>query len=196
MKILLRKRGNFSNRHIVLTINRQEVPLRVAVNLFLLWGVVLSTGCQPNSVEASIPRENTSSPAAEFLPSPLPVAPTQGENPMTPFPPTPADSAAGQLVQQASKDLASRLEYRVDQISVSSVQAVTWSDASLGCPQPGAVYTQVLTSGFLIHLEAGGSVYEYHAGFNEQVILCEAPLTPIAPVKPGDIQDGQPWMPP
>jgi hypothetical protein len=196
MKILLGKPGNFTRRHIVHTINRQEVPLRVAVNLFILWGVVLSTGCQANPVETSISLESTPSPAAESLSTSFPVAPTQGNNQMTPSQHIPADAALQEFIDKAIADLAQRLSIPVTQITFLESTSVVWPDASLGCPQPGIVYTQELTSGFLIHLEAGGKVYEYHADSNEQVILCRATQTFISPVKPGDIQDGQPWMPP
>jgi hypothetical protein len=100
------------------------------------------------------------------------------------------------LIEQAKEDLAQRLSIPVAQISLVEAREVVWPDSSLGCPQPETVYTQVLSSGLLIHLETGGKVYEYHTNFNEQVILCEPPRAPLFPVKPGDIQDGQPWMPP
>jgi hypothetical protein len=97
-------------------------------------------------------------------------------------------------IEKAKEDLAQRLAIEIIQISLVDSQEVVWADSSLGCPHPGRVYSQVLTSGLLIHLEADGKVYEYHADFNEQVIPCEDTLTPISPVKPGEIQDGQPWM--
>jgi hypothetical protein len=129
------------------------------------------------------------------LSTPLPAAPTQ-EHDMPKDPPLPILRSPGlqALIEKAREDLAQRLSIEIAQISLVKAEDVVWADSSLGCPQPGTVYTQVLTSGFLIHLEAGGIVYEYHADFNEQVIPCEAPRTPIFPVKPGDIQDGQPWM--
>jgi hypothetical protein len=122
-----------------------------------------------------------------------PIASTQTESEMTQSTPS---SGMTLLIEKAKEDLAQRLSIERAQISLVEAREVVWPDSSLGCPQPGTVYTQVLTSGFLIHLEADGKIYEYHADFNEQVILCEAPRTPIFPVKPGDIQDGQPWMPP
>lgn len=167
--------------------------MRVAISLSIFWGFVLSTGCQANPVEASI---STPSLAPESFSTSLPVAPPYGDHQMTPIPPTPTGVAASQLVQQASKDLASRLGIPVDQISISTVQAVTWPDGSLGCPQPGIAYTQVMTPGYLILLESSGSRYPYHSDTGTQFILCQEELAPLLPVKPGEIQDGQPWMPP
>ena len=96
------------------------------------------------------------------------------------------EPSAARLVEQARGDLANRLGIPADQISVSSVQAVTWPDSSLGCPLPGMAYAQVLTPGVLILLEAGGSVYEYHAGRRSNVFYCENPEPPV-PGMPGDV---------
>ena len=52
------------------------------------------------------------------------------------------------------------------------VQPVEWRDASLGCPKPGVDYIQVLTPGYVIKLEAAGSVYEYHTDDAQRVVTC------------------------
>lgn len=96
------------------------------------------------------------------------------------------EPAAARLAEQARADLAQRSGIPADQIVVSSVQAVTWPDSSLGCPQPGMAYAQVLTSGYLILLEAGGDVYEYHASRTASVFYCADPEPPV-PGVPGDI---------
>jgi len=98
--------------------------------------------------------------------------------------PTP-EPAAHQLAARARDDLARKLGIPLDQIIVSSAQAVTWPDSSLGCPEPGMAYAQVLTSGYLILLEAGGKIYEYHANSGTYVFFCENPKPPV-PGMPGD----------
>jgi hypothetical protein len=47
-----------------------------------------------------------------------------------------------------------------------------WSDTSLGCPQEGFMYAQVITPGYLIVLEAQGQTYEYHTDTQANVVLC------------------------
>jgi hypothetical protein len=64
--------------------------------------------------------------------------------------------------------------------------SIVWPDSSLGCPQDSMVYAQVLTPGYLIVLETGGKVYEYHANRDTYVIFCENPSPPV-PGTPGDI---------
>ncbi len=78
--------------------------------------------------------------------------------------------AAG-LVAQAVADLAGRLAIAADAIQVRSVEAVEWPDASLGCPQPGMMYAQVITPGYRIVLEAAGRAYEYHSSY-AHVVYC------------------------
>jgi len=68
--------------------------------------------------------------------------------------PSPSDPALQGLVMQAKEDLAGRLSIRVDLVGLVEVKAVEWSDASLGCPEPGKVYAQVVTPGYRIVLAA------------------------------------------
>ncbi len=76
-------------------------------------------------------------------------------------------------LEQARADLAERLGVPVDEITLVSSEEVTWPDSSLGCPQPGMMYAQVLTSGSRITLSAGGRTYEYHSGGQRAPFLCE-----------------------
>jgi hypothetical protein len=46
-------------------------------------------------------------------------------------------------------------------------------DTSLGCPQPGQTYTQVVTSGFIVQLSYNGTTYDYRvAADRSRVFLC------------------------
>ena len=78
-----------------------------------------------------------------------------------------------QAVEAAKRDLAQRIGVSEGDIElVGEVEAVTWSDASLGCPEPGKMYAQVLTPGFRFALKAGGNLYKYHTG-KGAVKLCK-----------------------
>jgi hypothetical protein len=85
----------------------------------------------------------------------------------------------------AAQDLAQRLSIPVEEVTVMEVRDVTWPDASIGCPQPGMMYAQVLTEGTLIVLQRGGQTYEYHSGAGGEPFLCEsaAPGAAQAPPK-------------
>jgi hypothetical protein len=88
---------------------------------------------------------------------------------------------AQEVVRLAREDLAQRLGVAVDQIQLVSVEAVDWSDTSLGCPQPGMMYAQVITPGYRVILEAGGQRYEYHTDTGRFVVLCEEKGSSIDP---------------
>jgi hypothetical protein len=80
---------------------------------------------------------------------------------------------AAEAVTWAQADLAARLGVSIDQIVVVSVVFVEWRDASLGCPQPGMMYAQVITPGYRILLRGGEKLYEYHsAQGGDKAIFC------------------------
>ena len=89
----------------------------------------------------------------------------------------PAPAATGALrptvVELAVADLAGQLGIAAEAITVHSVAAVEWPDASLGCPKPGMMYAQVITPGYRIVLEANGQSYEYHAGRSGRGVRCK-----------------------
>ena len=47
-------------------------------------------------------------------------------------------------------------------VKIRTVERVEWSDASLGNPEPGMMYAQVITPGFKLVLESEGKFYVYH----------------------------------
>ena len=83
-----------------------------------------------------------------------------------------ATSAPREIIEKAKADLVKQFGVNADQIRVTEARAVTWPDASLGCPQPDMAYAQVITPGYWILLEADGKQYPYHTDQNEQIILC------------------------
>lgn len=99
--------------------------------------------------------------------------------------PTPDTSGMESLIEMAKRDLAQRLSISVDEISFVEAKPVVWSDSSLGCPQEGMGYMQVLTPGYLILLEHTGKTFEYHASMGDTIVTCENPSPPV-PGIPGD----------
>jgi hypothetical protein len=70
------------------------------------------------------------------------------------------------------QDAAGRAGVDSSAFSVSAASAVTWSDGSLGCPEPGMFYTQALVPGYRVVLEAAGNKYDYHADRRGNFSLC------------------------
>jgi hypothetical protein len=91
--------------------------------------------------------------------------------------PTPAGSGSApsvDLLTDVRHDLAERVGIAESAIETVQVEAVEWSDGSLGCPEPGASYTQATEPGNTIVLRAQGQTYEYHTG-RGRFVLCQQP---------------------
>jgi hypothetical protein len=81
------------------------------------------------------------------------------------------------FIDRAVADLAKRLGIGVDEIETISGVLVVWPDSSLGCPQPGMVYTPATEDGSVIELGAQGRVFRYHTGGTTyEPFLCDQPL--------------------
>jgi len=83
-----------------------------------------------------------------------------------------ADQAEA-AVRLSREDLARRLGIGMEGIRTISVEGAEWRDASLGWPQPGMVYAQVITPGYRVVLESEGVRYEYHTDWGRAVVLCD-----------------------
>lgn len=174
-------------------------PFRILALSTVLFISVLSACASPEPEETSQggPKANIAEPTN------IPAQPTPE---ISIVEPTLADKTSvvpRELAEKAKADLAEYLNIDTQEIRVVESRAVEWPDTSLGCPQPEMAYTQVLTPGYWIVLEAKGQRYPYHTDQAEQIVLClgsssdaesGAPL-PLIPVNPDEIKDGQPWVP-
>ena len=68
------------------------------------------------------------------------------------------------ILERIRADAAQRAGVAPDQVKVLAVESVTWSDGSLGCPEPGMMYTQALVRGHRVRVDAAGMMLLYHAG--------------------------------
>ena len=73
----------------------------------------------------------------------------------------------------AREDLLSRVELSAGKVKIKAAEAVEWGDTSLGNPEPGMVYAQVVTPGLILVLEDGtsGSTYTYHTGGGRSTLV-------------------------
>ncbi len=84
-------------------------------------------------------------------------------------PPAEDYGKAQPLVDMAKADLAGYLGISLGRIKVVSVEATEFPDTSLGVPEPGKMYAQVITPGYIIELAVDDAVYEYHASADRVV---------------------------
>jgi hypothetical protein len=102
-----------------------------------------------------------------------PIDETATATPMVPLPETKIPAEARQAVRLAIEDLVKRIGTRAATIQLIAVEAVQWSDTSLGCPKENTAYAQVITPGFRVTLKARGVEYEYHTDEGRFAVLCK-----------------------
>ena len=104
--------------------------------------------------------------------------------------PTPPAAMAGPLeraVNAARADAARRTGVAAESRALISAEGVTWSDGSLGCPQPGMMYTQALVPGYRVRLRGPNCEMVYHTSTSGALVLCPAgravdPLPGASPI--------------
>lgn len=104
----------------------------------------------------------------KLIPTPTPT-PTKIIN-ITPSVELNTDQA--NYVKLAIKALAAKLVQKKENIEVITVTKKEWGDSSLGCPEKGKLYLQVITQGYEIVLQYKGKKYIYNGGLN-RVVSCQ-----------------------
>lgn len=190
---------------ISVRVNRKPILPRIATILTIA-GIVFSAACIQTS-SSDIPPQGLSKPdfptTASYYPleTKIPdeisnhLETPEGQSSATgirPFPTlpgainwierTPETPLTGEvpagLLREILHDLSARLKIELEKIEIVKAEQVVWNDGSLGCPQPGEVYTQALVNGYWLILEVDAVAYDYHASDRGYFFLCELPSLP------------------
>lgn len=81
-----------------------------------------------------------------------------------------------ELQSHAREVLAARLAVPAESLTLVKDEEVQWADASLGCPQEGRMYAQVITPGHRMTFQHDEDTYEVHtaaAGSSVEPVSCE-----------------------
>ena len=70
------------------------------------------------------------------------------------------------------KEAAALAKVSREQLVIVRAQSVIWSDGSLGCPEPGMMYTQVLVNGYWVVIDAAGQKYDFRVDSRGNFRLC------------------------
>jgi len=135
--------------------------------LSVLAGLALAvalTGCAGTAGDAS-EGASTMTPAESAPP---------GNDPQLPDGEVPTE-----LLDAIVAEAADRAGVTAQEIEVTAAEQVTWSDGSLGCPEPDMAYTQALVPGYRVVLEAGGDQLNFHSSESGDFRFCEDPQPPI-----------------
>ncbi|HEX7171377.1 MAG TPA: hypothetical protein VF365_02090 [Candidatus Limnocylindria bacterium] len=92
---------------------------------------------------------------------------------------SPPGEVSEAMVDRVIADAASGAGVDPSAVRVMSAESVTWSDGSLGCPQPDQMYTQALVPGYRVVVEIDGEELHFHAGQDGVFTFCEDPQPPI-----------------
>jgi hypothetical protein len=109
-----------------------------------------------------------------------PTTPPTQTGPIRPPYAGPGDSGSvpQSVIDAAIADAATRVGADPAAVTVVTAEAVTWPDGALGCPEPGHMYTQMVTPGYHVVVDAGGTRLDYRAGRQGTVSLCANPRGP------------------
>lgn len=77
------------------------------------------------------------------------------------------------LAELVRADAARRTGAQVDQATIVSAEAITWSDGALGCRTPGEMAIQALTPGYRVEVDVAGRRLFYHTDTRTQIRVCE-----------------------
>jgi hypothetical protein len=117
-----------------------------------------------------------SSPDADQTPAPDATRPGFSAPDLATVPPS-GEPVTGEVPEEIldaiTADAAERAATEPAAVEVVQAAAVTWNDGSLGCPEPGMLYTQALVDGYHVIVEAGGEELDYRVTADGGFRLCE-----------------------
>jgi hypothetical protein len=133
----------------------------------------------PEPTEAALPGPDLAPTPAPRSPAASPSAPAY----LATVPPTTAPIVGPlppELQEKITADLEARSGAPRATFTLVRAEPMIWSDGSLGCPQPGLFYTQVLEEGYWIVWQVDGREYDYRATQRGTFILCEKGTREVA----------------
>jgi hypothetical protein len=137
---------------------------RLLASLFLIGAAVACASCV--FAQSSV---GEASKSVGVQPAPVVSAkPVQGDVP-------------AETLDRLRAQLASQKGLAAQDVKVVSAEAVNWPNGALGCPRPGAMYTQAIVPGYRVVLEAAGERFAYHASKTGQFKLCTSKAGTLAP---------------
>jgi hypothetical protein len=127
------------------TMIHHTLPLAITV-------LIVAACAAPSAVPGGRPIESSAVPSATPGTTPSPAARDVAQ-----------PAGAPEAVLDAAREAYAKTGgVAIDAVTVVHAEPVTWPDSSLGCPQPGQMYLQVLTPGYRVTVAAGDKRTVYH----------------------------------
>lgn len=81
-------------------------------------------------------------------------------------------AAAHAAAEQARAEAARQLHAAAGEFTVVTIEPTQWSDSSLGCRKPNAMYQQVMSNGYTVVLERQGKRHQVNVA-GSRAVMCE-----------------------
>ena len=82
-------------------------------------------------------------------------------------------SAAAQAAGEQARAAAAReLKAGANEFTIVTIEPAQWSDSSLGCRKPNAMYQQVVSSGYVVVLEREGKRHQVNVA-GSRAVMCD-----------------------
>lgn len=88
-----------------------------------------------------------------------------------------ADVAIERFGRLARIEGARALGVPAEQVNLSRVEAVQWSDSSLGCPGKGRAYTRMVKPGFRAIVSVAGRLHRVNGDTAGRTVFCPGPAS-------------------
>ena len=149
-------------------ISRLNVKLLSICIVILILGLLVAACVAPEEGDATQMETPARTPTSQNSPlsSPLRTSPLPASSQET-------GTEQEKAVAAAVQALSNELKIAADEIQVVSVEKVQFRDSSLGCPEEGMVYLQVITPGYQVLLRVEGETYDYRVS-EQRMVLCPA----------------------
>lgn len=127
----------------------------------------------PEPIDQPLTRDEVLANLAGFAGTePAPAAPATEAQPAAEPTLAPAVDADRNVFAAVIADAAAVLGVEQEEIELAEVAEVEWPDASLGCPESGMMYAQVITPGYRVVVQAAGETFEYHTDMRGNFVRC------------------------
>jgi len=83
-----------------------------------------------------------------------------------------SSAAAQAAAEQARAEAARQLQAAASEFTVVTLEPTQWTDSSLGCRKPNAMYTDVMTAGYTVVLERQGQRHQVNVA-GSRAVMCE-----------------------
>lgn len=158
------------------------VRIRMLVTLWAALSVCAGAAENPLPKRTPEPRSTGIAPPSRIPPS------AETVSPLPPGTPVGIAAVPREVRRAVVADAAKRFGVAESAVVLTRAEQVTWNDGSLGCPEPGRMYTQSLISGYLVIAKTAEGELAYHTDSRAYAVNCG----PGRPVRANKLSDKTP----